>query len=287
MAQIIWAIALLLVVGVSGRSLKPDDSELDASWFEEIAPIGRPLSDITSPLAPLENEEDKIVGGEPTTIEDYPYQVQLQNRGSFFCGGSIISPKHVLTAAHCTNGQSASSLSVRVGTSTRGCGGQVIQVSEIHQHPSFNRSNLNNDVSILELSSSVTIGPQVQIIATAPSGSELSAGTLTTITGWGTTSSGGSLPTQLHVVKVPIVSVADCRAAYGDKAITDNMLCAGLSEGGKDSCQGDSGGPLVVDGVQDGIVSWGYGCADPKYPGVYTKVSNYKDFITQILQRES
>ena len=101
------------------------------------------------------------------------------------------------------------------------------------------------------------------------------------VSGWGTLSSGGSAPAKLHSVEVPLVDDAACEEAYGASEIdADSMICAG--EGGKDSCQGDSGGPLTCDGeaqVHCGIVSWGYGCADPDYPGVYAETANFVDWI--------
>ena len=102
----------------------------------------------------------------------------------------------------------------------------------------------------------------------------------------GTLSSGGSsLPTNLQKVDVPIVSRATCRSNYGTSAITDNMFCAGLTAGGKDSCQGDSGGPIVNTStrVLIGLVSWGEGCAAAGKPGVYTRVAAVLSFINSNL----
>lgn len=99
---------------------------------------------------------------------------------------------------------------------------------------------------------------------------------LTHLTRGTLTEGGSSLPTALYEVTVPIVSRTTCRADYGTSAITTNMICAGLTAGGKDSCQGDSGGPLVDAStrVLIGLVSWGQGCAEPNYPGVYTRVGS-------------
>lgn len=85
-------------------------------------------------------------------------------------------------------------------------------------------------------------------------------------------------------MEVPVVSDTDCRVSYGVTDIADHMICAGLPEGGKDACQGDSGGPLFANGTQYGIVSWGYGCARPDYPGVYTEVAYFVDWIYDHLQ---
>jgi trypsin len=113
--------------------------------------------------------------------------------------------------------------------------------------------------------------------------SEPYAGHNAVVTGWGTLSSGSSsLPTQLQVVTVPIVSRAECNDAYAEYGgITENMICAGVTGGGKDACQGDSGGPLVVDGRLAGLVSWGVGCGEPSFPGVYSNVAALRNFVTQ------
>merc|ERR1712133_55125 len=93
------------------------------------------------------------------------------------------------------------------------------------------------------------------------------------------TSEGGNLARQLMKVDVPVVSDDDCRDAYGQNDIADSMICAGLDAGGKDSCQGDSGGPFMCGFGLDGIVSWGYGCAQPGFPGVYTQTSYFVSWI--------
>lgn len=91
---------------------------------------------------------------------------------------------------------------------------------------------------------------------------------------------GGSAPTQLYGVEIPIVDRKECNQDY-DGLIEADMICAGIPEGGKDSCQGDSGGPVVIDGKLVGVVSWGFGCAEPGYPGVYTNVAYFKNWIDQ------
>jgi trypsin len=109
------------------------------------------------------------------------------------------------------------------------------------------------------------------------------AGQNAVVTGWGTLSSGSSsLPIRLQAVVVPIVPREECNEAYAAYGgITGNMICAAVTGGGKDACQGDSGGPMAVDGVLTGLVSWGAGCAEPLYPGVYSNVASLRSFITQ------
>merc|ERR1712037_618482 len=100
-----------------------------------------------------------------------------------------------------------------------------------------------------------------------------------TVSGWGTTSEGGSLARVLQKVDVPVVSDEHCRDSYGQSDITESMICAGLDQGGKDSCQGDSGGPFMCGNQLSGVVSWGYGCAEAGYPGVYTQTSYFVDWV--------
>jgi trypsin len=104
------------------------------------------------------------------------------------------------------------------------------------------------------------------------------------VSGWGTQSSGSSsLPTRLQAATVYITDREECNSAYSDYGgITENMICAGVTGGGKDACQGDSGGPLVVDGSLVGIVSWGVGCAEASYPGVYSNVASLRGYITEV-----
>ena len=138
----------------------------------------------------------------------------------------------------------------------------------------------SNFILLFQVSVPFTYGTGVQPIpltTTEPAG-----GAVSTVTGWGTTTPGGSLPSQLQVVQVFITPRAECDAAYvAYGGITANMICAAVPGGGKDACQGDSGGPLVVGGQLAGIVSWGLSCALPDYPGVYSNVYTLKDFITQ------
>ncbi|KAI7815458.1 Serine protease, partial [Rhyzopertha dominica] len=226
--------------------------------------------------------DGRIVGGEDADIEDYNYTVQLLYFGSHICGGSIISPKYVVTAAHCTDGSTATLLSIRAGSTLRNQGGTVVNVAAIHQNPDFDWSYIDYDISILELAEELEFSSSIGPISLPEVNQIVEAGTNSTVTGWGTTTEGGSLPSILQVVQVPIVSLEECRAAYGQADVTDRMVCAGYTEGGKDACQGDSGGPLVVGDELIGIVSWGYGCARPNYPGVYGSVPAMRDYVYNI-----
>ncbi|XP_046402910.1 trypsin-1-like [Ischnura elegans] len=180
-----------------------------------------------------------------------------------------------VTAAHCTDGTTAEELSVRAGSSIVDEGGSIHQVTKIHQHPGFDIGGLDGDISILEINPPFVFRPGVQPIALPDSDMDVPVGTGADVSGWGTTEEGGDLPEHLRHAVVTIVDQKMCNKAYG--SITNNMICAAAPK--RDSCQGDSGGPLVVNGKLVGIVSFGYGCAQPKFPGVYTRVTALRDWI--------
>ncbi|KAB0796511.1 hypothetical protein PPYR_10572 [Photinus pyralis] len=214
--------------------------------------------------------DGRIVGGVDTTIEEYPHQISLMYYTRHICGGSIIARNLILTAAHCTNGKSAQVLNIRYGSSVKNVGGTVVAVVQIKDHPSYNPVNTDYDVSVLKIAEDVVVSSRAQIISMVASNAQ-EGGRNAFVSGWGALSSGGSSPSQLQVVDVAEENRAACNRAYGGK-ITDRMIC--FKNPGKDSCQGDSGGPLVSGGAQVGVVSWGYGCADARYPGVYSHLTH-------------
>merc|ERR1711972_243311 len=147
-------------------------------------------------------------------------------------------------------------------------------------HEQYDSWTISNDICLLELDGTADFGSSViGKIGLPYDGEEYSAGTTCTVSGWGTTSEGGSLAKVLMKVDVPVVSDDDCRGSYGQSEIADSMICAGLDQGGKDSCQGDYGGPFMSGNQLSGVVSWGYGCAEPGYPGVYTQTSYFVDWV--------
>ncbi|XP_062382495.1 tryptase-like isoform X2 [Sardina pilchardus] len=204
-----------------------------------------------------------------------------------------------MTAAHCFRSTSTAGLVVYLGRQyqqSRSRRNMVCRrVLRIIKHPSYMSSIRENDIALLRLSSSVTFTDYIRPVCLAAAGSTFDSGTNTWITGWGTTKSGVPLPYPgtLQQVQIPVVGLTDCRKAYDPQnvLITNNMMCAGLlGQGGKDSCQGDSGGPMVVKQdsvwVQAGIVSFGIGCGEAEFPGVYARVSQYESWINSAITTE-
>ncbi|GLD50381.1 trypsin-like protein [Lates japonicus] len=148
-------------------------------------------------------------------------------------------------------------------------------------HPEYNSHTDNNDIMLIKLRAPVYLNSYVSIALLPRQGATIAEGRMCRVSGWGYTSpSGGQIPSTLRTVKLPIVSTEKCNSSESFNGnITENMICAGYSTGGKDACQGDSGGPLVCEGRVYGVVSWGRGCADAQFPGVYTAVSKYRRWI--------
>uniref|UniRef100_A0A3P9MF45 Peptidase S1 domain-containing protein n=1 Tax=Oryzias latipes TaxID=8090 RepID=A0A3P9MF45_ORYLA len=239
----------------------------------------------------LANLNSRIVGGQNALPGSWPWQVSLQS-SYHFCGGSLINNQWVLTAAHCFPSRSASGVNAVLGLqSLQGSNPNRVSrtIKTVIVHPNYNSGTQNNDIALLQLSSPVTFNNYITPVCLPSTGSTFYSGVKTWVTGWGDIGSGVSLPAPetLQEVQIPIVGNRRCKCSYGASSITDNMMCAGLLAGGKDSCQGDSGGPLVIKQnnrwIQAGVVSFGNGCAEPDFPGVYTRVSRYQTWInTQI-----
>jgi trypsin len=175
-----------------------------------------------------------------------------------------------------------------VDAKNRLAGGVVSAVSRIIVHPDFTGAQRSeNDIAILKLSTPIGTSSSIAYARLPASGSDLAAGTLLSVAGLGATSVDDEAPPPTNVllrVDVPVVGRDTCRAQLGAidpiYQITENMICAGYKEGGRDACGGDSGGPLIdASGTLQGIVSWGYSCAVPEAPGVYTRVSSFISFI--------
>ncbi|GAA3293819.1 hypothetical protein GCM10020295_16720 [Streptomyces cinereospinus] len=196
-----------------------------------------------------------------------------------FCGGTLVSPTKVVTAAHCMVGETTGGVRVVGGRTYRnGTNGTVSRVSGIWVHPGYTDVTDGEDVAVLTLSTPMPYGTATYVSSAQTS--VYAAGTTARVLGWGTTSQNGGSSNQLRTATVPTVSDTGCRGAYGSAFVASDMVCAGHTSGGVDACQGDSGGPLLVGGVLAGITSWGEGCAQPGYPGVYTRLTTFSGLVT-------
>ena len=231
----------------------------------------------------------KIINGTTAASSSHPFQVGLlykaepDNFFAQYCGGSLVRPNVVVTAAHCSDFVTANEVQVLTGARRLDGTGTRRNVAGIIVHPAWDPATSNNDVAVWILTTSASGIPLAKLATSDPA-----TGTNLLATGWGDTTdseSTASFPIELKQVNVPLVSRANCNDANSyNGAITTRMICAGFDAGGKDTCQGDSGGPLTrkQDGsfkVLTGITSFGSGCADPDYFGVYTRVSEFRNWI--------
>lgn len=248
---------------------------------------------------------DEIVGGEPVQQGAYPWMAGLLLSNSLdnlflaqFCGGMLIEPSWILTAAHCvysdftfTRVYDPLELTVLLNqVDLEGEGGELITVERIVVHPDFDALNLQNDIALLRLSSPsvqepLGLAPVDDSLVTAPN-------TIATVLGWGamTTDLFPDFPTNLQQAQIPIVSNTDCKQfwdedPFSQALINDTHLCAGFVRGEEiDTCSGDSGGPLLVHNNQGklvvaGITSFGTSECASGVPGVYTRTSKFLDWI--------
>merc|ERR1712018_147468 len=236
---------------------------------------------------------DRIVGGQDAS-GPIPWQASIQTSGGFhFCGGTVLDAKTVLCARHCfSNGNTGNKKVVVGSTKKSGDGSQTSKIASVvvNSAQPYNGNTLENDVVILKLETALTLGDTVQAACLPAAGyTPETSGKTCVVSGWGTLASGGSSPSTLQWVGVPLITNEKCSQKYSQYGgVTSDMICAGLDQGGKDSCQGDSGGPLVCEengvAIITGIVSWGIGCAAADNPGVYGRVTAFLDFINANLE---
>jgi len=248
------------------------------------------------------NTEEKIVGGTIATPYSWPWQIvwcmEFKEKCALSCGGTVIGKHWVMTAGHCVYGSTDDTGDFRVKTGvydetlTNETGEVIHKVKSIHLHPKYKGSpDPQWDISLIEIEDEISFGTHVQPICIPKTDSDkdfVVEPNTAWGTGWGTVSETGRLSHDLKQVNVPFVNYTACEKDYGHGYIQqDIMICAGIQ--GRDTCQGDSGGPLQQENkngywFQYGITSFGNGCAEKGYPGIYSRASAYCDFIANVTQ---
>ncbi|XP_068111129.1 transmembrane protease serine 6 isoform X2 [Hyperolius riggenbachi] len=237
--------------------------------------------------------ESRLVGGTQAQEGEWPWQASLQVRGAHLCGGTLVADRWILTAAHCFTPESYSTPEVwtvvlgKVRLSRSDLKEMVFKVTQLLLHPYHDVDSHDYDIALVQLDHAVPLTyPHVQPICLPASTHHFPTGSKCWVTGWGAVSDNGPTSDILQKVDLTLISQDICSDLYRYQ-ISPRMFCAGYLDGTKDACQGDSGSPLVCKDLrgrwfQAGLVSWGAGCAIPKYYGVYTRITKLVGWIHNV-----
>ncbi|KAM6993183.1 serine protease 57 [Passerculus sandwichensis] len=239
-------------------------------------------------LAPAGTQGSQIIGGKAAAPHSRPFMASIQLDGEHVCGGFLVWPRWVMTAAHCFVPRRSPSVRVVLGArrlqEPEGSQ-QIFSVLESIPHPLYNPGAADNDIRLLRLNGSAALNEFVKRIRLPCPHIDLKPGTVCTVMGWGDTSNFGEQPTELMETNTTIVKRSLCRTLWRGK-VSANMLCAASrSTRLQGVCSGDSGGPLVLKDKVHGIVSFsGERCGDRRFPDIYTKISNYIDWVHHVVR---
>lgn len=262
-------------------------------------PLTGPVSSAVA--RPDDGKSRRVIGGLPTRTETHPFVVALASRERFgdtragqFCGGAVIGPTAIVTAAHCFardvlggDWHEMDDLRVLFGrTDLRTGDGMEVPIRDVWVDPSYSRVTNADDVAVVRLAGFLPGRPAIPLAQPGQT-SAYRIGGSATVYGWGDITGKGAYAPTLRSAQVTILQDRRCQKAYpgsaAGKYLAASMVCAGAPGGGRDACQGDSGGPLVAGGRLIGLVSWGTGCGEAGHPGVYTKVSAVERQIARFL----
>jgi len=242
----------------------------------------------------------RIVGGTKSYFGEWPWMLSLRQwkKNAFLhkCGAALLNEYWAVTAAHCIENIAATDLLLRLGeydvsNDKEPFGYIERRVQIIASHPQFNPRTFEYDLALLRFYEKVPFRKNILPVC-VPEGNSSYVGKWATVTGWGRLYEDGPLPDLIQHVKMPIITNKECEQMYNQAGYIEDIpyifICAGLAKGGRDSCEGDSGGPLVLEDENGrwnliGIISWGIGCGVALQPGVYTRITEFTDWIHQII----
>ncbi|XP_046623669.1 trypsin-like isoform X1 [Neodiprion virginianus] len=243
------------------------------------------------PLKTNDAPKSRIVGGQTTTIANYPWAVSLQHEWEeytydtiHFCTGTIINKDWILATGVCALMIESENVTIRVGSDYFHEGGTVHEIEYAIFHPEFNETTQDYDLALLRLNTSLTLSNSVQAVKLPSLNQNYPEGTIFSMASWGASVFLGDMTTQLQYISLPTITTELCQTVYFDR-ITDRMFCSYEEYVGM--CIGDTGAAAVVDGVLIGIASWDYACSSYGYPGVYANVSVMVDWITEVSSSSS
>ncbi|XP_048504823.1 venom protease-like isoform X2 [Athalia rosae] len=242
----------------------------------------------------------RVVNGLPAKLGAWPWIVALGyksarvgNPPKWLCGGTLVSSRHIVTAGHCVFNRKDLYIA-RLGdldliSDDDGANPVDIPIEKITLHPAYDSARYTNDIAVIRLERDVAFTPTLHPIC-LPLTDDIRLKDFTRlfpfIAGWGAVYFNGPSSPRLLELQIPVVEMETCKRAFEEFKMTeidDRVICAGFARGGKDACQGDSGGPLMYPRGRNyfliGVVSYGYKCAEPGFPGVYTRVTSFLDFI--------